>query len=78
MLLDENVQLKQGTPPGSYELKVRVTDSLFPDVSAISYVHIEIEELETEALTNSVTIRLVGKSTTIPVLFSSSSLHHKF
>ncbi|XP_009069496.1 PREDICTED: neural-cadherin-like, partial [Acanthisitta chloris] len=44
------------TPQGTYNLKVRVSDGVCPDV--ISTVQIHVKELENEAIQNSATVRL--------------------
>ncbi|XP_074957551.1 neural-cadherin-like isoform X3 [Phalacrocorax aristotelis] len=46
------------TPQGIYNLKVRVSDGVCPDV--ISTVQIRVKELENEAMQNSATVRLSG------------------
>ncbi len=58
--LEENVKLREGTPPGTYNFKVRVTDSLFPGVEAVSSVEVYIEELEKDAMLNAIAIRIKG------------------
>lgn len=45
-------------PQGIYNLKIRVSDGLCPDV--ISAVQIHVKELENEAIQNSATVRLSG------------------
>lgn len=46
-------------PQGTYNLRIRVSDGVWPDV--ISTVQIHVKELENEAIRNSATVRLAGK-----------------
>ncbi|KAJ6666039.1 hypothetical protein lerEdw1_000943 [Lerista edwardsae] len=43
-------------PQGTYELKIRVSDGIWPDV--VASVQIHVKEIENEAIRNSATIRL--------------------
>lgn len=45
-------------PQGTYELKIRVSDGIWPDV--VASVQIHVKEIENEAIRNSATIRLAG------------------
>ncbi|CAM4543070.1 unnamed protein product [Lepidochelys kempii] len=45
-------------PQGTYNLRIRVSDGVWPDV--ISTVQIHVKELENEAIRNSATVRLAG------------------
>ncbi|XP_063724486.1 neural-cadherin-like isoform X3 [Symsagittifera roscoffensis] len=56
------VTLSQGTPPGRYFLKVRVTDSLFPSAVAISSIEVYVELLEHDAMDNALALRIKGMS----------------
>ncbi|XP_009464067.1 PREDICTED: neural-cadherin-like [Nipponia nippon] len=51
-----SLMMVDNTPQGIYNLKVRVSDGVCPDV--ISTVQIHVEELENEAIQNSATVRL--------------------
>ena len=55
-----------GTPPGTYHIQVRVTDSLFPQAVAISDIEIYVEELHKDAMSNALALRLKGLSTVSP------------
>lgn len=46
------------TPEGVYNLRVRVSDGVCPDV--ISTVQIHVRDLENEAIQNSATVRFSG------------------
>lgn len=46
------------TPQGIYNLRVRVSDGVCPDV--ISTVQIHVRDLENEAIQNSATVRFSG------------------
>lgn len=52
--------IKENAPQGSYEFKVRVSDGLWPD--AVSSVKVHVKELRDEAIYNSGSIRLSGKT----------------
>ncbi|XP_048672720.2 neural-cadherin-like [Caretta caretta] len=45
-------------PQGTYNLRIRVSDGVWPDV--ISTIQIHVKELENEAIRNSATVRLAG------------------
>lgn len=51
--------VRQNTPPGSYWLRVGVSDGVWPDV--ISGVRVHIRELEEKAILSSASLRLTGK-----------------
>uniref|UniRef100_A0A672UN86 Neural-cadherin-like n=1 Tax=Strigops habroptila TaxID=2489341 RepID=A0A672UN86_STRHB len=51
-----SLMMVDNTPQGIYNLKVRVSDGVCPDV--ISTVQIHVEELENEAIQNSATVHL--------------------
>ncbi|NWH61172.1 CADN protein, partial [Geococcyx californianus] len=51
-----SLMMVDNTPQGTYDLKVRVSDGVCPDV--ISTVQIHVKELENEAVQNSATVRL--------------------
>ncbi|XP_063190601.1 neural-cadherin-like isoform X3 [Chroicocephalus ridibundus] len=51
-----SLMMVDNTPQGIYNLKVRVSDGVCPDV--ISTVQIHVKELENEAIQNSATVRL--------------------
>ncbi|NXY46161.1 CADN protein, partial [Ceuthmochares aereus] len=51
-----SLMMVDNTPQGTYNLKVRVSDGVCPDV--ISTVQIHVKELENEAIQNSATVRL--------------------
>lgn len=50
--------MMDNTPQGTYDLRVRVSDGVCPDV--ISTVQIYVRDLENEAIQNSATVRLSG------------------
>ncbi|XP_014844381.1 PREDICTED: neural-cadherin-like [Poecilia mexicana] len=50
--------VRQNTPPGSYWLRVGVSDGVWPDV--ISGVRVHIRELEEKAILSSASLRLTG------------------
>ncbi|XP_042677339.1 LOW QUALITY PROTEIN: neural-cadherin-like [Centrocercus urophasianus] len=51
-----SLMMVDNAPQGTYNLKIRVSDGLCPDV--ISAVQIHVKELENEAIQNSATVRL--------------------
>ncbi|KFQ09898.1 Neural-cadherin, partial [Leptosomus discolor] len=51
-----SLMMVDNTPQGIYNLKVRVSDGVCPDV--ISTVQVHVKELENEAIQNSATVRL--------------------
>lgn len=52
--------LRQNTPPGSYWLRVSVSDGVWPDV--ISGVRVHVRELEEKAILSSASLRLTGNA----------------
>ncbi|NXY89018.1 CADN protein, partial [Alcedo cyanopectus] len=60
--------IKEGTPPGTYNLRVRVTDGVWPDV--VSNVKITVKEIKDDALHNAGSLRIKG---TTPEEFISQS-----
>lgn len=50
--------LRQDTPPGSYWLRVGVSDGVWPDV--ISGVRVHVRDLEEKAILTSASLRLTG------------------
>lgn len=50
--------LRQDTPPGSYWLRVGVSDGVWPDV--ISGVRVHVRDLEEKAIVSSASLRLTG------------------
>lgn len=54
--------LRQDTPPGSYWLRVGVSDGVWPDV--ISGVRVHVRDLEEKAILSSGSLRLTGKRST--------------
>lgn len=50
--------LRQDTPPGSYWLRVGVSDGVWPDV--ISGVRVHVRDLEEKAILSSASLRLTG------------------
>ncbi|KAM7382855.1 hypothetical protein PAMP_002554 [Pampus punctatissimus] len=52
--------IREGTPPGSYRLQVRVSDNTWPDVTSTAQV--DITELQQDALRNAASIRLSSES----------------
>ncbi|MGH0159125.1 UNVERIFIED_CONTAM: hypothetical protein FKN15_071875 [Acipenser sinensis] len=58
-ILDENsgsLSIREGTPSGTYNLQVRVTDRPWPDV--VSTVKVVVKELKKEAIQNAGSIRI--------------------
>ncbi|NXJ73147.1 CADN protein, partial [Trogon melanurus] len=51
-----SLMMVDNTPQGIYNLKIRVSDGICPDV--ISTIEIHVKELENEAIQNSATVRL--------------------
>lgn len=62
------LSLRQDTPPGSYWLRVGVSDGVWPDV--ISGVRVHVRDLEEKAVLSSASLRLTGKRS--PGSFSRS------
>ncbi|XP_049902259.1 neural-cadherin [Epinephelus moara] len=60
--------IKEGAPPGSYHLQVRVSDHIWPDVTSTAQV--EVRELQQDALKNAASIRM--NNLTVEEFFSSS------
>ncbi|XP_061097128.1 neural-cadherin [Conger conger] len=50
------LSVREGTPPGTYSLHVRVTDKIWPDVT--STVEVIVKELKDEAVQNAGSLRL--------------------
>uniref|UniRef100_A0A3Q4BS21 Uncharacterized protein n=1 Tax=Mola mola TaxID=94237 RepID=A0A3Q4BS21_MOLML len=61
------LSIRDGAPPGSYWLQVRVSDRTWPDVTSTAQV--EVRELQQEALQNAASIRL--RDLTVEQFFSS-------
>ncbi|MGH0160427.1 UNVERIFIED_CONTAM: hypothetical protein FKN15_039322 [Acipenser sinensis] len=60
-ILDENsgsLSIREGTPSGTYNLQVRVTDRPWPDV--VSTVKVVVKELKKEAIQNAGSIRITN------------------
>lgn len=55
------LSIREGVPPGSYQLQVRVSDPAWPDVTSTAQV--DVIELPQEALRNAASLRLRSKST---------------
>ena len=51
--------MKEGTPPGTYNIRVRVIDGVWPDV--VSTVKVIVKEIRDDALHNAGSIRIKGK-----------------
>lgn len=51
--------IKEGTPPGTYNIRVRVIDGVWPDV--ISTVKVIVKEIKDDALDNAGSVRIKGK-----------------
>ncbi|XP_004551137.3 neural-cadherin [Maylandia zebra] len=62
------LSIREGTPPGSYHLQVRVSDSTWPDVTSTAQV--DVTELHHVALQRAASIRL--SNLTVEEFFSSS------
>uniref|UniRef100_A0A665TZ65 Si:dkey-22o22.2 n=1 Tax=Echeneis naucrates TaxID=173247 RepID=A0A665TZ65_ECHNA len=60
------LSVREGTPPGSYHLQVRVSDQTWPDVTSTAQV--DVTELQQDALKNTASIHL-----TVEEFFSSSA-----
>ncbi|XP_037129929.1 neural-cadherin [Syngnathus acus] len=61
------LSIREGVPPGSYQLQVRVSDPAWPDVTSTAQV--EVIDLPREALLNAASLRL--RDMTVEELFSS-------
>ncbi|XP_028281097.1 neural-cadherin [Parambassis ranga] len=60
--------IREGTPPGSYRLQVRVSDNAWPDVTSTAQV--DVAELQQDALRHAASMRLTNL--TVEDFFSSS------
>lgn len=54
------LSIREGTPPGSYHVQVRVSDNTWPDVTSAAQV--DVRELQQDALRNAASIRLSSES----------------
>ncbi|XP_043971716.1 neural-cadherin [Gambusia affinis] len=63
------LSIREGTPPGTYRLQVRVSDSTWPDV--LSTAQVDVTELHQEALQQAGSVRL--NNLTVEGFFQSSS-----
>lgn len=54
------LSIREGAPPGSYRLQVRVSDRTWPDVTSTAQV--DVRELPEDALRNAASIRLASES----------------
>uniref|UniRef100_A0A4W6DCA0 Si:dkey-22o22.2 n=1 Tax=Lates calcarifer TaxID=8187 RepID=A0A4W6DCA0_LATCA len=61
------LSIREGTPPGSYHLQVRVSDHAWPDVTSTAQV--DVTELQQDALQNAASVRLFNL--TVEQFFSS-------
>ncbi|NXC80422.1 CADN protein, partial [Cercotrichas coryphoeus] len=60
-ILNDNsglLTIKEGTPPGTYNIRVRVIDGVWPDV--ISTVKVIVKEIKDDALQNAGSVRIKG------------------
>ncbi|KAF4798042.1 hypothetical protein TURU_066602 [Turdus rufiventris] len=60
-ILNDNsglLTIKEGTPPGTYNVRVRVIDGVWPDV--ISTVKVIVKEIKDDALQNAGSVRIKG------------------
>ncbi|TRZ24044.1 hypothetical protein HGM15179_003096 [Zosterops borbonicus] len=60
-ILNDNsglLTIKEGTPPGTYNIRVRVIDGVWPDV--ISTVKVIVKEIKDDALHNAGSVRIKG------------------
>ncbi|XP_044062896.1 neural-cadherin [Siniperca chuatsi] len=62
------LSIREGAPPGSYHLQVRVSDHTWPDVTSTAQV--DVRELQQDALQNAGSIRMTNL--TVEDFFSSS------
>ncbi|KAF1388491.1 hypothetical protein PFLUV_G00090810, partial [Perca fluviatilis] len=62
------LSIREGAPPGSYQLQVRVSDRTWPD--ATSTAQVEVRRLQQDALTNAASLRI--NNLTVEEFFSSS------
>ncbi|XP_069392731.1 neural-cadherin isoform X1 [Paralichthys olivaceus] len=68
------LSVREGTPPGSYRLQVRVSDRTWPDVT--STARVDVVELQQDALQNSASIRL--SNLTVEQFFSGGGEESRF
>lgn len=54
------LSVREGVPPGSYHLQVRVSDPTWPDVT--STARVDVRELQRDALRNAASVRLSSES----------------
>lgn len=54
------LSIREGVPPGSYHLQVRVSDPTWPDVTSTAQV--DVRELQRDALKNAASVRLSSES----------------
>lgn len=54
------LSIKEGTPFGTFDIRVKVTDGIWPDV--VSTVKVVVKEIREEAAHNAGSIRIRGKS----------------
>ena len=54
------LSIRDGVPPGSYRLQVRVSDRTWPDVTSTAQV--EVRELKQDALQNAASVRISSES----------------
>lgn len=59
------LSIREGVPPGSYLLHVRVSDRTWPDVTSTAQV--EVRELQQDALRNAASVQLNSESRKINV-----------
>ena len=50
------LSIREGAPPGSYRLQVRVSDRTWPDVTSTAQV--DVRELKQDALQNAASVRI--------------------
>nr|XP_046255492.1 neural-cadherin [Scatophagus argus] len=62
------LSIREGAPPGSYRLQVRVSDHTWPDVTSTAQV--DVRELHQDALKNAASVRFTNL--TVEEFFSSS------
>lgn len=53
-----SLSIKKGTPQGTYNIRVKVTDGVWPDV--ISTVKVVVQEIKEEAALNAGSLRIRG------------------
>uniref|UniRef100_A0A8D0DKZ2 Neural-cadherin-like n=1 Tax=Salvator merianae TaxID=96440 RepID=A0A8D0DKZ2_SALMN len=77
-ILNDNsglLSIKEGTPTGTYDLRVRVTDGIWPDV--ISTVKVVVKEIKEEAAHNAGSIR-IRDITAEDFIYQSSESESKY